>query len=294
LTPQSPSDPGDPSPLDPSGKEPPFDRLDELLASDLAGMLDDSERAELESLLATREDSAAVERSFAETAARFTLGSGQPTMALDRALRERLLESAWSNLPAAEQSTGKMKSEAVATIPLPLRPQAMQSNRNSFSPFRSLVAFGGYALAACLVVVVLMQNRAGTGEADFSSARVQLLNRDGVSPLPWKATDEDSRATGDVVWSPVRQSGYMRFANFTPNDPAKSQYQLWIFDRDRPEATPVDGGVFDVPADKPEVIVPIRPALPVSKAILFAVTEEPPGGVVVSDRKRLHLVAPVP
>jgi hypothetical protein len=49
----------------------------------------------------------------------------------------------------------------------------------------------------------------------------------------------------------------------------------------------VNGGVFNVPADSSEVLVPIRAALPVHLAKAFAVTIEKPGGVVVSDRDRV-------
>jgi len=51
----------------------------------------------------------------------------------------------------------------------------------------------------------------------------------------------------------------------------------------------VDGGVFDVPADATEVVVPIHAAIAVGAAQAFAVTVEKPGGVVVSARE--HIVA---
>lgn len=101
-----------------------------------------------------------------------------------------------------------------------------------------------------------------------------------------------SGASGDIAWSTSAQRGYMRFLGLRPNDPTVEQYQLWIFDRNQPEATPVDGGVFDV-TSAGEVIVPIRPALRVREPYLFAVTIEKPGGVVVSDRSRLPLLATV-
>jgi hypothetical protein len=49
----------------------------------------------------------------------------------------------------------------------------------------------------------------------------------------------------------------------------------------------VDGGVFDVPANAGEVIIPIRAALMVRKPAAFAVTLEKPGGVVVSGREHV-------
>ena len=73
------------------------------------------------------------------------------------------------------------------------------------------------------------------------------------------------------------------------NDPAMRQYQLWIFDGGRDKRYPVDGGVFDIPANATEVVLPIRAALPVLSPKAFAVTIEKPGGVVVSGRE--HVVA---
>ena len=88
----------------------------------------------------------------------------------------------------------------------------------------------------------------------------------------------------------------MRFSGLKPNDPDREQYQLWIVDASRGEplkVPPVDGGVFDAGAGG-DVIVPIAPKLPVGKAFAFAVTIEPPGGVVVSDQSRKVVLAVAP
>ena len=71
-------------------------------------------------------------------------------------------------------------------------------------------------------------------------------------------------------------------------------HQQWIFDRGRDERYPVDGGVFDIPAGSDEVIVPIHSKLAVDDAYLFAVTVEGPGGVVVSSRERIAILAQAP
>lgn len=82
----------------------------------------------------------------------------------------------------------------------------------------------------------------------------------------------------------------MRFVGLAVNDPRQLQYQLWIFDKNRDQAFPVDGGVFDItPAG--EVIAPITAKLPVGEPMLFAVTVEKPGGVVVSKRERIVVTA---
>lgn len=119
-----------------------------------------------------------------------------------------------------------------------------------------------------------------------------LQGRPGTREVPWTAT-EDPAATGAggaVVWNGEAQAGVMRFRGLAPNDPAEWQYQLWIFDAARDDRFPVDGGVFDVGPDG-EVLVPIRASLPVGEAVLFAITVERPGGVVVSSRERIALVA---
>jgi hypothetical protein len=126
-----------------------------------------------------------------------------------------------------------------------------------------------------------------------AEARAQLLSRaKDVATLAWTATGDPAAkgASGDVVWSPGEQRGFMRFVGLTPNDPQVAQYQLWIFDRVRDDKFPVDGGVFDVSASG-EVIVPITSKLGVSDATLFAITVEKPGGVVVSKRERIVLTA---
>jgi anti-sigma-K factor RskA len=114
-----------------------------------------------------------------------------------------------------------------------------------------------------------------------------------VVRVEWTATDDPAArgAGGDVVWSNARQQGWLRLRGLAVNDPTREQYQLWIFDATRDERHPVDGGVFDVDSATGDVLVPIRAAVPVAEPTLFAVTVERPGGVVVSSRERLPLLA---
>ena len=124
-------------------------------------------------------------------------------------------------------------------------------------------------------------------------ARAALLaEHDDAATIAWTATKDPTAngASGDVVWSPSQQRGYMRFVGLAANDPREFQYQLWIFDKERDQAYPVDGGVFDV-SSTGEVIVPITARIKVADATLFAVTVEKPGGVVVSKRERIVVTA---
>ena len=119
-----------------------------------------------------------------------------------------------------------------------------------------------------------------------------LENRPETEVVSWSATEDPAAAGagGAVVWNGAAQAGVMRFNGLQPNDPAEWQYQLWIFDAARDDRFPVDGGVFDV-GPNGEALVPIRARLPVSDAVLFAITVERAGGVVVSSRERIALVA---
>ncbi|MCH9686230.1 MAG: anti-sigma factor [Deltaproteobacteria bacterium] len=135
--------------------------------------------------------------------------------------------------------------------------------------------------------------RAAPSPAD---ARQRLLRRDPEAlVVAWAdgTTPQISGISGDVVWSNQEQAGFMRLRNLPPNDPRKDVYQLWIFDAERDERFPVDGGVFSIEPGTREAVVPIAARLAVSRATLFAVTVEAPGGVVVSDRSRIAALAKV-
>lgn len=103
---------------------------------------------------------------------------------------------------------------------------------------------------------------------------------------------ELKNVSGDVVWSDAKQRGFMRFKGLPVNDKSKSTYQLWIFDKTQDARYPIDGGTFDVDKDG-EVIIAINAKLNALSPGLFAITIEKPGGVVVSDRKRMAAVAKV-
>lgn len=98
-------------------------------------------------------------------------------------------------------------------------------------------------------------------------------------------------AAGELAWDAARQRGAMTIRGLAPVDPKSGVYQLWIFDKKRDRRYPVDGGVFTIADGQEAAVIPIRAALRVDEPTLFAVTLEPPGGVVVSDRKRVLLAA---
>jgi anti-sigma-K factor RskA len=163
-----------------------------------------------------------------------------------------------------------------------------------------VTTWSGWLAAAALFAFVMSDSAAESATpaaplvASASALRDSILSSDSaVVPLSWTATADSSslRARGDVVWSGRAQRGVMRIVGLLANDKARWQYQLWIFDKSRDQRFPVDGGVFDIPANGAEVFVPIDARLPVGDATLFAITVEPVGGVVVSTRERIALTA---
>jgi hypothetical protein len=159
------------------------------------------------------------------------------------------------------------------------------------------------AAASVALAVTLFMPRGGDNRAGVSTPPPTPIQEERSNPAQererliesaqqlvraeWaKGNVKEVEVAGDVVWSDEKQTGYMRFRGLPKNDPGKETYQLWIFDETQSEKTPIDGGVFDVSADG-EVIVPIDPKLKAKNPKAFAVTVEKPGGVVVSDRKRI-------
>lgn len=174
-------------------------------------------------------------------------------------------------------------------------------------------AYGWFAAAASLVLAVFAWNRPPPSSPSANvvsppptvapqaetpappptgaEERAALLAKADSLKIPLGPTKDPGAAgvSGDVVWDPTAQRGFLHLVGLAPNDPAKRQYQLWIFDGGRDKRYPVDGGVFDIPADATEVVIPIHAAVAVLSAKAFAVTVEKPGGVVVSGRE--HVVA---
>ena len=198
-------------------------------------------------------------------------------------------------LPTVEPYTGLTQPTQPTQPPAPVVPITPAPKKKSRAVTYAVVAMAAsLALAAGAVVWGLSQRGSETiATPTAAEARAALLaSATDVTTLSWTATkDPNAQGTsGDVVWSASAQKGYMRFVGLTPNDAKAIQYQLWIFDKERDQAFPVDGGVFDV-SSTGEVIIPITAKLRVDQPVLFAVTIEKPGGVVVSKRERIVVTA---
>lgn len=234
----------------------------------------------------------------------------------------RRLADPLPTLPA--ELAERIGRDAPAQLPraITIGDRSASPSRDGGSVSRPWLAAAGWWTAACLAGLFCWQwsgpRRVEAPPAgatlppalavSLTELRGRLLAEDPEAvTVAWKKAKDDPAVVagkddleragglGDVVWSPARQQGFMRFRGLAANDPAVAQYQLWIFDAERNEAHPVDGGVFDVPprADG-DVVVRIDPRLPISRATAFAITVERPGGVVVSSRERLPLLAALP
>ncbi len=267
------------------------DGLSELLMQRAIGALSAPEAEALTRALSSLPpgEVARWEAAAAELAAAFIAADASAQESMPAAVSERIVSTGAAFV--------RSQPRALPSTPAPVVIA-------SIAPVRrvSALALSGWFAAAAALLLWLVPPRSRGAEASLqpvaaataAQLRDSLLTRDSATQqLAWAATtDSASRgASGDVVWSGRAQRGVMRFAGLQANDRRRWQYQLWIFDKTRDQKYPVDGGVFDMPAGQSEVLVAIDPRVPVGDAVMFAVTVEPAGGVVVSTRERIALLA---
>ncbi len=296
------------------------DELLDLLAEKASAGLDAEPSARLEALLVAATEK---EDHFELTAAALELSVASPLEELPATVEARLRREARrfaaglprSNvrpfrLPAKTQAeTGSEKREDSRPAEVGTRPSSAVAAPSPLLPWLVAAVFFLAAVTGWWRVFTLAGQIEVSPSGPFAGtsaettigpipqspniARAALLQgADPALPVPWTGTEDPAAqgVSGDVVWSPERQQGFLRFQNLPANDTKVYQYQLWIFDGTRDERFPIDGGVFDVPASG-EVVIPIEAKLRVREATIFAVTIEKPGGVVVSSRERIVVLA---
>ena len=202
--------------------------------------------------------------------------------------------------PSASSKLGQSPRTASQTISSEAKPKPHPKPRLDI-----FGRMGWLAAAACLAIAFagvresrqlqkqVVALKAEKAPPDYLALRKAMLSQgNSLKAVDWTPTAYPGMQTvrGDVVWSDAKQEGYMRFVGLPANDPRQQVYQLWIFAANQEETHPVDGGVFNVNANG-EVIIPITAKLFVERPSLFAITIEKPGGVVVSKRDKLALIA---
>ena len=230
----------------------------------------------------------------------------QAQVGMPSGLRDRLLVSAGREM---DRNPSKRQESPASQSPIKVerRPNGAATPR-----WREVVSF--LVAAACLVILLVNLDRImeptskanGTSPAVAQATSVspqqeyqqlgaelgQAYNRPIWSRGPNDTDETGLGASGDLVWDQLSQRGVMRFKDLPVNDPSQEQYQLWIFESGD-QAHPIDGGVFNI--TKSDEYIPIHAKIGVgNEPVLFAVTIEKPGGVVVSDRSRLPLWTAAP
>lgn len=293
------------------------DRILDLLAAHATEGLDDADLHELQDMLADNlrvdELDLAAASIDAATVMRTADDVEQPPKSVTDALAalaarwdagEREFNSTTNTTPLNQAAPRYHSNGSVDTTPPRPAP------RYTPAPF----AVAGWLVAAASLLLAAIawwpsSSPPGITTPTAAEELAVLQTTPGTITADWSGGPDAPDTTGEVIWNADEQRGYMTFEGLPANDPNLEQYQLWIFDADRPTGDlpqhgqgilsqrPVDGGVFDIAnADVDEngtVIVPIQAKLPVGHAAAFAVTIEKPGGVVVSSRERVASIAVV-
>ncbi len=259
--------------------------LDLLCDKFVYGLSEDDAR-ELERLGIDPKEAESIE----QTVAALSLAGLDTESEMPEALRKRLALDADAYL-----SSTKGQSD-----PVPKREIVLDGGT------RSWFGWLGWAVAAaaCVVLAVTVFVPRDNRQADIpptptpeerltpAQQRQRLMDSPGeLVKAEWtKAKMDEITVSGDVVWSPEKQAGFLRLSGLPKNDASRESYQLWIVDDS--QNMPIDGGVFDVTADG-EVIIPIDARLKAMNPKLFAITIEKTGGVVKSEMKKFAAQAPV-
>ncbi|MHC4990041.1 MAG: anti-sigma factor domain-containing protein [Planctomycetota bacterium] len=263
------------------------ERLHDLLADRATQGLSPREEAELERLLAEAGDVDPLSYDWAAAAldVAFTMAEQEP---MPQTLQQQVEggAAAWFAKSRGIRLTGVDDTRSVKAPPPP-----MASSSLSLAWLPWLVA------AACLALTLtVVWPEPRPTPPGLEAQLTTLVGTPGTTTLPWQGRQG---VAGEVIWNQTQQKGFLRLTNLTPNDPKLMQYQLWIFDAGREargeERIAVDGGVFDV-SGTGTLIVPIDAKIQVLEPKLFAITSEPPGGVVehkTRDAYKILLTAPV-
>ncbi len=274
------------------------EKLRDLLADRATVGLSEEEASQLDELLGSLDEAESFELAAAAIALAETKMEPMPA-----GLEAKLARS-------ADEYFGSAKEEIHESI----HDQPTQAFKwEEPKPSRSFFDWFGWAAAAMACValgftiffyqdqITDLQARVGqlsatpTPSPSLAELRDRMKASGGqIAQAEWTKGNvkETEGVTGEVVWSDAEQKGYMTFRGLPVNDANLQAYQLWMFEDANLEPYPKDGGVFNVTANG-EVIIPINAKLRTVNPKAFAITIEKPGGVVVSDRTKIALLAPV-
>jgi len=292
------------------------ERLSDLAVDRMLGLLSDEDAAEYRRL--RDRDPEFDESSLEQAAAALHLATGIAPETMPEHLQRRLLADGMETFganprtravaiapdrPRWQGMAGWLAAAAClgALIPMWLdrpshtaapNPPPMASNSSGVPRVAESGPDARPTPAGTGIAAALAGSVAGVSDPVRDRARLLAANHHLIQRA-WRPGGDPAglQVSGDVVWDPASQTGYMRFVGLRRNEPNAEQYQLWIFDATRDERYPVDGGVFDVTGARAGDVIPIKAKLPIGVPLIFAVTIERRGGVVVSDRERVAAIA---
>lgn len=257
-------------------------RAQELAAGWVLGDLSEAELLEFKSYDSSDFNKMVERTEEAASRAWLTFQEFQPGEAMPAALTERIRAT----------SKGFLQQPSLAAEVVP--PAVTLATHGRSVSWRESMAWLCAAAAIALTLFVVLPSNSKQFMTASQQREALIATADDLTRVRWSSTDPakaDVKDLGEVVWSNRQQKGFMTIRGLPKNDPSTEQYQLWIIDPSRDEE-PIDGGVFDIATDV-ESVIPINAKLEVGNPKVFAVTVEKPGGVVVSDQKRLPLIAKV-
>ncbi|MCS6874689.1 MAG: anti-sigma factor [Acidobacteriota bacterium] len=244
------------------------EKIKELISGKVLGSLEEEELKELEEITKNLPELAEEIESFELAAAAINLTSLNELEPLPVHLKEKIIEE--------------------AEVHFEKSPKALNTEKKI-----PIFAWLGWVFAG-LAIIGLAVNIYFTHflkqESNNLLEREKILSMPDTIKLQWKDPKNPDQIIGDLAWNNAEQKGFVRFFSLPTNDPNKETYQLWIVDEG--QKYPIDAGLFNVNTQG-EIILPIDVRLKVEKPKMFVVTAEKPGGVVVSELKKVVAIAKI-
>jgi len=243
-------------------------RMEELLGTQATQPLTTAEETELAMLLAAFPDQDPNDFELAAAAVHRALAG--PPESLLTAVAEKLYLTAVAVMPAARPAKGRERP--------------------------AWAVWAGWAVAAGLagLLVYSWSKPPEVAKVDplppppTIEQKREALAKDAPA-RPARFAETKGNASASVVWSDVKQEGYLEVRGLPPNDPQKEKYQLWVVDAKRPkDFPPISAGLFDV---KPGTnMVAVNASIPVGDAAMFVISKEGPNGVWVTTQDKFVMV----
>ena len=277
------------------------DRLLELLADRALFGLDATGERELQSIDLNQQHLAEVgeEHAFERIAANYAIAADDTdrehrALPAEVATRVETDAIAWA---AFERGMKVVASDEESDRSKPDHGREREDASLSVSRTQRSILPWLIAVAGVMLTVVAWWPRGTTGQDRPPSLAAEFAALESTNTVR-DLVDADGTTVGQIVWNNKTQEGVMRFDSLAVNEPQEIQYQLWIFDRSRDITghPAVDGGVFDIETKDGSVYVAVDAKLEVEDPYLFAITTEPPGGVVKhvdTEEHQIILTAPV-